>query len=311
MDGSIPVEGMDLNFIPMVVEETFWRQLRYQEFDGSEMSLSSYTLARSRGDERFIAIPAFTSRFFRHSCVFINTHKGIEKPEDLKGKTIGVPEYQMTAAVWQRGLLQHEYGVHPRDVLWRSGGEETPGRVEKLKVRLPEDVDYKPIPIDKTLSGMLDNGEIDALLAARAPSCFDKGSPNVRRLWENYPEVEADYYRRTRIFPIMHCVVIKRSVYKENPWVAQSLYKALLAAKNITLKNLQTTEALHATLPWLVFEAQRTRQIMGEDWWPYGIEKNRETIEALCEYSFEQGLSERRMTIEELFASETFDEFKI
>jgi 4,5-dihydroxyphthalate decarboxylase len=311
MDGSVPVEGMDFNFIPLMVEETFWRQLRHQEFDGSEMSLSSYILARSRGDERFIAIPAFTSRFFRHSCVFINVHKGITKPEDLKGKTIGVPEYQMTAPVWQRGLLQHEYGVHPRDVHWRSGGEETPGRVEKLKIKLPDDIDYAPIPNDKTLSQMLDAGRIDALLTARAPSCFTNGSPEVRRLWENYPEVEADYYRRTRIFPIMHCVVIKRSVYKDNPWVAQSLYKALLAAKNITLKNLQATEALHAMLPWLVYEAQRTREIMGEDWWPYGIDKNRETIDALCDYSFEQGLSERKMTIEELFAPETFDEFKI
>jgi len=311
MDGSVPVEGMDFNFIPLVVEETFWRQLRHQEFDGSEMSLSSYIMAASRGDDRFVAIPAFTSRSFRHSGIFINVHKGIRKPEDLKGKRIGVPEYQLTAAVWQRGLLQHEYDVHPRDIRWKSGGEETPGRGEKLKIELPNDIDYAPIPEEKTLSGMLDAGEIDALLAPRAPSCFVNGSLNVKRLWENYREVEADYYRRTRIFPIMHCVVIKRSVYKESPWVAQSLYKALLAAKNITLKNLQTTEALHATLPWLVFETQRTKEIMGEDWWPYGIEKNREAIDALCDYSFEQGLSARKMTIEELFAPETFDEFKI
>ena len=311
MDGSVPVEGMDFNFIPLVVEETFWRQLRHQEFDGSEMSLSSYIMAASRGDDRFVAIPAFTSRSFRHSGIFINVHKGIRKPEDLKGKRIGVPEYQLTAAVWQRGLLQHEYDVHPRDIRWKSGGEETPGRGEKLKIELPNDIDYAPIPEEKTLSGMLDAGEIDALLAPRAPSCFVNGSLNVKRLWENYREVEADYYRRTRIFPIMHCVVIKRSIYKESPWVAQSLYKALLAAKIITLKNLQTTEALHATLPWLVFETQRTKEIMGEDWWPYGIEKNREAIDALCDYSFEQGLSARKMTIEELFAPETFDEFKI
>ncbi|HUJ68675.1 MAG TPA: hypothetical protein VLW86_04085, partial [Syntrophorhabdales bacterium] len=264
MDGSVPVEGMDFNFIPLVVEETFWRQLRHQEFDGSEMSLSSYIMAASRGDDRFVAIPAFTSRSFRHSGIFINVHKGIRKPEDLKGKRIGVPEYQLTAAVWQRGLLQHEYDVHPRDIRWKSGGEETPGRGEKLKIELPNDIDYAPIPEEKTLSGMLDAGEIDALLAPRAPSCFVNGSLNVKRLWENYREVEADYYRRTRIFPIMHCVVIKHSVYKESPWVAQSLYKALLAAKNITLKNLQTTEALHATLPWLVFETQRTKEIMGE-----------------------------------------------
>ena len=311
INGTVVPEGMDLNFIALDVEEIFWRQLRHQEFDGSEMSFSSYTMARSRGDDRFIAIPVFTSRFFRHSCVFINVHKGIKGPEDLKGKTVGVPEYQITAALWLRGIFQHEYGVHPRDVHWRSGGEETPGRVEKLKVELPRDVDYQSIPPDRTLSHMLDAGEIDALFTARAPSCFTQGSPNVARLFPNYMEVEKAYYRKTRIFPIMHTVVIKRAVYEENPWIAMSLYKALAASKAAVVKSLQHTFALHATLPWLMWHVEETRNIMGEDWWPYGIEKNRETIEAVCEYSFEQGLSARKMTLEDLFAPETFDEFKI
>jgi len=311
MNGTVAPEGIDLNFIPLEVEEIFWRQLRHREFDGSEMSFSSYTMARSRGDDAFIAIPVFTSRFFRHSCVYINTHKGISHPQDLKGKTVGVPEYQMTAALWLRGIFQHEYGVHPRDVHWRSGGEETPGRVEKLKLALPTDVEYQPIPPDRTLSDMLDTGEIDALFTARTPSCFTKGSQNVTRLFPDYIEVEKEYYRKTRIFPIMHCVVLKRSVYADNPWVAMSLHKALNASKNVTLKSLQHTFALHAALPWLVSHVEETRRIMGDDWWPYGIEKNRETIEALCEYSFEQGLSVRKMTIEELFAPETLDEFKI
>ncbi|MCX8022075.1 MAG: hypothetical protein N2745_04810 [Syntrophorhabdaceae bacterium] len=311
MTGIVVPEGMDFNFIPLEVEETFWRQLRHQEFDGSEMSMSSYTMARSRGDDRFIAIPVFTSRFFRHSCVYINVHKGIEKPEDLKGKVVGVPEYQMTAALWLRGIFQHEYGVHPREIHWRSGGEEVPGREEKIKLNLPPDIDYQPIPKDKTLSNMLDAGEIDALFTARTPSCFAKGSPNVKRLFENYVEVEKEYYRRTKIFPIMHTITIKRKVYEENPWVAMSLYKALSAAKEITLKQLHLTSALHAMLPWLVSHVEETKKVLGDDWWPYGIEKNRETIEAICKYSYEQGLSARLMTIEELFAPETFDEFKI
>jgi 4,5-dihydroxyphthalate decarboxylase len=311
MDGTLVPEGMDFNFIPLVVEEIFWRQLRHQEFDASEMSFSSYMMTRSRGDDRFIAIPVFTSRFFRHSCVYINVHKGIAKPEDLKGKTVGVPEYQMTAALWLRGIFQHEYGVHPRDVHWRSGGEEVPGRVEKLKLELPPDVDYQLIPQDKTLSNMLDAGEIDALFTARAPSCFVKGSPNVKRLFANYWEVEQEYYMRTGIFPIMHAVALKRSVYEANPWIAMSLYKACVASKNLTLQSLQHTFALHATLPWLVWHVDQTRKVMGDDWWPYGIEKNRTTIEAMAQYSFEQGLSKRKMSIEELFAPETFDEFKI
>lgn len=311
LSGGVVPEGMDFNFIPLEVEEIFWRQLRHQEFDGSELSMSSYTMARSRGDDRFIAIPVFTSRFFRHSCVYVNANNGIKHPEDLKGRIVGVPEYQLTAALWLRGIFQHEYGVHPRDIHWRSGGEETPGRVEKVKLQLPPDVDCQPIPPDKTLTHMLDTGEIDALFTARTPSCFTNKSQNVKRLFANYMEVEKEYYRRTHIFPIMHTVVIKRAVYEENPWVAMSLYKALEASKNIALRGLQQTFALYTMLPWLVWYVDETKEIMGNDWWPYGIEKNRETIEAICKYSFEQGLSTRKMTIEELFATETFDAFKI
>jgi 4,5-dihydroxyphthalate decarboxylase len=310
MNGTVVPEGVDLNFIPIDIEESAWRQLKHQEFDGSETSLSQYTQFRSRGDDRFIGIPVFTSRSFRHSCVYVNAHKGIKEPQDLKGKTVGVPEYTQTAAVWVRGIFQHEYSVHPGDMLWRTGGEETPGRVEKLKLELPG-VDLQPIPPDKTLSRMLDAGELDALFAARAPSCFVAGSPNVKRLFGNYWEAEEEYYRRTGIFPIMHTVIIKRSVYEQNPWVAMSLFKACLASKEIALRNLQHTYALYASLPWLVHQVDYTRRIMGDDWWPYGIEKNRKTIEALCQYSFEQSLSARRMTIEDLFAPETFDEFKI
>jgi 4,5-dihydroxyphthalate decarboxylase len=313
IDGTVTPEGIDLNFIPLEVEEIFWRQLKYQEFDGSEMSLSSYTMARSRGDDRFIAIPVFTLRIFRHSCVYINVHKGITRPAGLIGKTVGLPEYQMTACLWLRGIFQHEYGVNPSQIHWRGGGQEAPGREEKLKLRLPPDIDYQPIPHDKTLSEMLDSGELDALFTARTPSCFSKGSSNVRRLFENFVEMEKEYYLKTNIFPIMHTIALKRSVYEENPWIAMSLYKACLRSKNMVLEKLQQTGGapLYAILPWGGWEAERTRQIMGGDWWPYGIEKNRVTIDALCQYSFEQGLSARRMTADELFAPETFDEFKI
>jgi 4,5-dihydroxyphthalate decarboxylase len=311
MNGTVVPEGVDLNFLPLDIEEISWRQLKHQEFDCSEASFSSYIMFRSRADDRFIAIPVFTSRSFRHSCVYINVHKGIKEPQDLKGKTVGVPVYPMTAAVWARGILQHMYGVHPRDIHWRGGGQETPGRVEKLKLELPADVDYQPVPLDKTLSRMLEEGEIDALFAARAPSCFMAGSPNVKRLFDDCSEVEEEYYQRTGIFPIMHAVVIKRTIYEANPWVTMSLYKACLASKNIALKNLEHTYALQVSLPWLMHHVGYTKKVMGEDWWPYGIEKNRQTIEALCQYSFEQGLSARRMSTEELFAPETFDEFKI
>jgi 4,5-dihydroxyphthalate decarboxylase len=313
LQGSVMPEGFLLNFIPLEVEEIFWRQLKHEEFDIAEMSLSSYVMARSRGDERFVAIPVFTLRIFRHSCIYVNVHKGIKKPEDLRGRKVGVPEYQMTACLWLRGLIQHEYGVHPREMEWRGGGQETPGREEKLKLTLPPDIRYEAIPNDKTLSGMLDSGEIDALFTARTPSCFANGSPNVKRMFGNFIEAEGDYFRKTSIFPIMHTIVLKREVYEKNRWLAMSLYKACDQAKNIVLKGLLQTGGapLYSILPWGAWEAERTCEVLGDDWWPYGVAKNRPTLDALCQYSFEQGLSARLVSTDELFAVETFDEFKI
>jgi len=286
--------------------------VRNQEFDVSESSLSSYVMLRSRGDERFIAIPVFTSRMFRHACVFINTHKGIRKPQDLKGKVVGLPEYQITAVVWLRGIFQDEYGVFLKDVHWRSGGEEEPGRKEKIKLQLPPDIDLQLIAPDKFLSQMLDDGELDAMFTARAPSCFTKGSPNVARLFENYREVEEAYYQKTEIFPIMHTVILKREVYAKNPWIAVNLYKAFCQAKNTLMQAYNQTHALHVTLPWMHNEIERTQKALGTDWWPYGVQKNRHVLETFLRYHHEQGLSQRLMTIEELFAPETLDEeFKI
>jgi 4,5-dihydroxyphthalate decarboxylase len=310
--GEIVPQGIRLNYLDLEVEEIFWRQLRNQEFDISESSFSSYVMLRSRGDERFVAIPVFTSRFFRHACVFINTHKGIKEPGDLKGKIVGLPEYQITAVVWLRGIFQDEYGVSPRDVHWRSGGEEMPGREEKIKLNLPSDIDLQPIPPDKYLSKMLDDGELDGMFTARAPSSFTQGSPNVARLFENYREIEESYFQKTGIFPIMHTVIMKREIYEKNPWIAVNLYKAFSEAKKMVLENYARTEALRVALPWVHDEIERTKQVMTEDWWPYGVKKNRHVLETFLRYHHEQGLSEKLMTIEDLFAPETLDEeFKI
>lgn len=232
--------------------------------------------------------------------------------EDLKGKIVGLPEYQITAVVWLRGIFQDDYGVFPKDIIWRSGGEETPGRVEKIELDLPSDIDLKPIAPDKYLSKMLEDGELDALFTARAPSSFTRGSPNVARLFENYREAEEEYYKRTGIFPIMHTVIIRQDVYKKNPWIAMSLYKAFCRAKEIAINSYMETAALHVTLPWINSEVEHTKKLMGEDWWPYGVKKNRKTLETFLRYHHEQGLSGRLMTLEELFAPETLDEeFKI
>ena len=309
--GVVQPEGVELNFLPLVVEEVFWRQLRHEEFDCSELSLSSYVMARSRGDDRFIAIPVFTSRCFRHGFLFIHTGKGIRSPRDLRGRRVGVPEYQLTVAVWLRGIVQDDFGVRPEEMEWVHGGLEEPGREEKVPLELPPGLRYEAIGPGKTLSRMLEEGEIDALFTPRAPSCFVKGSPHVARMFPNYREVEEEYFRRTGIFPIMHTVVLRRSLYEQHRWLAMSLLKAFEQAKRLVMEQYRFTAALHVTLPWLTDEVERTERLMGRDWWPYGVEPNRKALETFLRYHHEQGLSARRMRIEELFAPETLDQFRI
>jgi len=310
-DGRVQPEGIDLVYLNQPVEETFFRMMRFGEFDASEMSLSSYVASLGRAEPPFIAIPAFPSRFFRHSCIFVSAKSGIRKPEDLKGKRVGVPEYQMTAPVWIRGILSDEHGVKVTDVQHLSGGEEEPGRDEKQKLDLPPTIGLSSIGKNQTLSAMLAEGELDALVTARAPSTFKSKPDAVKRLFPDYVAKEKEYYRRTRIFPIMHTVVIRRDVYAKNPWVAQSLYKAFAAAKKIASDMYAQTAALSSMLPWSTAQADETRAEMGEDWWPYGLGPNRHVLETFLRYHHEQGLSKRLYKPEELFARETLETFKV
>jgi 4,5-dihydroxyphthalate decarboxylase len=311
VDGRVQPDGIELIYLNQPVEETFFRMLRFQEFDASEMSLSSYVASLGRAEPPFIAIPAFPSRFFRHSCIFVSAKSGIRQPADLKGKRIGVPEYQMTAPVWIRGILSDEYGVKVTEVQHLSGGEEEPGRDEKLKLDLPPSIKLTPIGPTQTLSGMLAAGELDALVTARAPSTFQSKPDAVKRLFPDYVAKEKEYFKRTKIFPIMHTVVIRRDVYAKNPWVAQSLYKAFVAAKKIAADMYNQTAALTSMLPWSVAAADEARAEMGDDWWPYGLGPNRHVLETFLRYHHEQGLSKRLFKPEELFARETLETFKV
>ncbi len=311
MEGSIETEGIDLNYLNLPVEETFFRMLRHREFDVAEMSLSSYTVSMFHEPRPFVAIPIFPSRFFRHSSIYINTDSGIEQPRDLIGKRVGTPEYQMTAPVWIRGILADRYGVPVNSVTYCTGGEEEPGRQEKLKLDLPPDIRIEPIGETQTLSAMLAGGEIDALHTARMPSTFASAGGKVRRLFENYEQVEKQYYRETGIFPPMHTVAIRREVYEQNPWVAQALYKAFVAAQKKTYDDLYVTAALKTMLPWLTAHVEDARALMGDDFWPYGFAKNRDTLATFLRYHHEQGLSKRLLEPEELFAPETKEEFRI
>jgi len=311
LDGKVRPDGIDLNYLEMPVEETFFRMARHREFDVAEMSLSSYAVSLFRDPQPFIAIPAFPSRFFRHSCIYVNAAAGIREPRDLIGRKIGVPEYQMTAPAWIRGILQDEYQVPVDSVTYYTGGEEETGRVEKQKLNLPPNIRVESIGPTQTLSAMLASGEIDALYTARMPSSFARGDGKVKRLFENYQDVERAWYRKTKMFPIMHVVAIRRELYEQNRWIAQSMYKALCEAQALTYRDLNETAALKAMLPWLNAHVEDARREMGDDFWPYGLEKNRATLATFLRYSFEQGLSRRRLAPEEIFAPETLEAFKI
>jgi len=310
-DGRIRVDGIDLHCLCLPIEEIFFRMLRHHEFDLSEMSLSSYVVSLFAENPPFVAIPVFPSRCFRHSSIFIYYDSGIRKPRDLIGKRVGVPEYQMTAGVWIRGTLSDEYGVPASSVAYFRGGEEEPGRPEKLHLSVPPEIRIQSIPEGNTLSQMLATGEIEALYTARIPSTFESGSGQVRRLFENYQQIEQDYFMKTRIFPIMHTVVIRRQVYEQSPWIAQSLAKAFKKAQDRAYRDLGDSGALSTMLPWLTHHAEQTRALMGSDFWPYGLEKNEHTLKTFLRYSFEQGLSKRLLRVEDLFAPETLESFKV
>jgi 4,5-dihydroxyphthalate decarboxylase len=310
-EGVVQPDGIDLNYLDLPVEETFFRMLRYREFEVAELSLSSYTVSLFGEQRPFIAIPVFPSRFFRHSCIYVNADANIRTPMDLIGKRIGTPEYQMTAPVWIRGILSEHYAVPVDGATYYTGGEEEPGRLEKIPLDLPPHIRVQPIGETQTLSAMLARGEIDALYTARMPSTFSLRGGAVQRLFENYKEVEQEYYRKTRIFPIMHTVAIRRDVYEQNRWIAQSLYKAFVEAQRRTYEDLYMTAALKTMLPWLTSHVEETRALMGEDFWAYGFESNRAVLATFLRYHHEQGLSKRLLEPEELFAPEAMLSFKI
>ena len=291
IDGRVQPDGVDLTFLPLRPGETFWRMLNHGEFDASEMSLSSYTILRSEGDTRFIAIPVFPSRIFRHSALYVRSDASIESPEDLKGKRVGVGDYQMTAAVWVRGFLTHDYGVKPEDIVWVTGKP-----IHSIKP--PTGLTLQSIPADTTLEAMLERGEIDALISVMIPRGFGK---TVRRLFRDSRKVEIAYYRKTRIFPIMHTLVLKTELYKEKPWLAVSLYQAFCRARDIAHRSMYDTDALTVSLPWIIDEVEGTRGLFGPQIWDYSIEGSLPTLDALLAYLDEQKLSKRRMSVDELF----------
>jgi 4,5-dihydroxyphthalate decarboxylase len=311
MDGRVRVEGCDVTYLPLEAEEVFFRAFRDQAFDVSELSFSSYMVQTTRGDCPYIGIPAFVSRMFRHSGIYIRTDRGIRTPADLKGRLVGVPEYQLTALVWIRGILQDLYGVDPHDIHFRNGGQEEAGRDERTPLKLTNGVDLQPIPPGETLCKMLMEGKLDALFTARAPSCYVNNAPDIDRLFSNYREVEKQYYQKTHIFPIMHLIGVRKSLVEKYPWLPVSLYKAFCEAKAIALQEVRDVSALNVTLPWVEAETLDTIRLMGKDYWKYGIAENAAEIETITRYSYEQGLALRKLSPEDLFHKSTFETSRI
>src|ERR1043165_960233 len=308
-EGTIAPDGIDLVCLRLPVEDIFFRMARFAEFDAAELSLSSYLISMTEhGPGRFVAIPAFLSRSFRHSGIYIHEGSGITRPEDLAGKTVGLAEYQLTANVWIRGLVAEHHGVPVASVRYRTGGLHTPGRAEKMRVELPASIDIAPIPPGRTLSDMLTTGELDAVYSPRTPECFRAGRPGVRRLFHDVRAVEADYFRKTGIFPIMHVVVLRRDVYDATRWAARSLFRALVAARDAAWQGMDETASLRFMLPWLATELEATRAVLGNDYWSYGLAGNEKTLATLIGYSHAQGLARRAFAPHELFAPETLED---
>jgi 4,5-dihydroxyphthalate decarboxylase len=302
IDGRVRPEGIDLEIKLLRPRETFQRMLDNKEFHVSELSLASYTALKGRDACPFVAIPVALSKIFRHSCIYVRPDAGIVKPEDLKGKRVGTSQYSSTALTFMRGMLQHEYGVLASDMHWFMGGLNTFTEQPLIPLNLPKSVKLDFLSAGQTLEGMFAAGELDALLSIYIPSLFLNGSPRIARMFPNFKAVEQDYYRRTRIFPIMHTVVVREDVYREHPWVARSLYRAFCEAKDLAINGLYDTDALHLALPWLLDHVEEAWRVFGKDFWAYGLEPNRPTFAAIGRYVYEQGLSPRPVEPDELFA---------
>ena len=302
IDGRVKPEGVDLDIRVMRPRQTFPRMLERQEFHISELSLASYTTLKGRGSCPFVAVPVALSKMFRHSCIYVRTDASIKVPADLKGKRVGTTQLGSTGLVFMKGMLQHDYAVAQNDIHWFIGGLEGPAQRPLVPLDLPSGVKIDTLTDDDTLEAMLDTGELDALFSLYLPSLFLNGSPHIDRLFPNYKETEQDYYRRTRIFPIMHTVVVREDVHREHPWVARSIYKAFLTARDLAIDGLYDTDALRVSLPWLIEHVEESWRVLGQDFWAYGLEANRPTWEAIGRYVHEQGLSPSVVAPEELFA---------
>jgi 4,5-dihydroxyphthalate decarboxylase len=302
LSGEVRATGIDLVPLELPIEEIFYRFTRFREWQASEMSFGKVISLMSEDQPEIVAIPVFLSRVFRHSAIYLPEKSAIRKAKDLEGKRVGIPEWAQTAGIYVRGMLAHEYGVDLAKIHWIQAGVREPGRVEKVELNLPSGVRIERKP-DRTLVDMLAKGDLDAVMSAReVPG---------ERLFKDYRVAEAEYWKKTRIFPIMHVLVLKRDVYERDRWLAMNLFQAFSEAKRRSVERASEFGLSHLPLPWLPDHVKQWRQMAGEDFWPYGVEPNRPTLEAFLQYGFEQGVCKRKIRVEDLFAPETLQSYKI
>ena len=299
--GDVRPKGVNLRVVTLPPSEIFFRMCRYREFDLSEMSMGAHMFLIGAGESPFVGMPAFPSRVFRHSMVYANADSGVEEAADFNGRRVAIREWGMTAVVWIVGILEEEYGLDPSAVEWVAALEP------RVPVPMPPGARVRYMKRGRTISDMLESGEVDGALVHQAPACFLNGSPRVKRLFPDYRAVETAYYRRTGIHPMMHCVVLRRAIHKRNPWVLRSVYEAMREAREKTLAALSDNGALSAMIPFLPAVMDETRALFGENFWPYGVEANRRALEKLAAYAHRQGLTPRPLEVEELFGESALD----
>jgi len=309
-DGLVQIDGVDPVFMALDPEEIFFRAFRHAEFDICELSLSSFTVKTAQGSCPYVGVPAFVSRTFRHTSIYVRTDR-IKRPDDLKGKKVGVPEYQLTANVWARAILEDDHGVKPSDIHWIRGGLTESGRLEKISITLPNGVTLENAPEGRTLSSMLDAGEIDGFIGPRVPPAFERGDPKVGWLFSDPVAAAKDYFKRTGIFPIMHLIGVRRELAEAHPWLPGAVFKAFDRAKTIALDKLSDTSSTKVTLPFVEERLMEARALMGRDFWPYGLDANRKTLATFLRHHHAQGLSSRLLQPEELFHAGTHETFKL
>lgn len=300
VDGTVAIDAVDPQFMLLEPEEIFFRAFRHADFDVCELSMSSYSVKIAAGASPYIAVPVFPSRAFRHTSIYVRTDR-IKAPADLRGKRVGVPEYQLTANVWARLILEEDFGIRAQDMTWVRGGYEEPGRVEKVALNLPSGTRVEDVPDGSTISGLLASGELDAVIGPRAPSPFRAGHPHVGHLFTDPQQAAIEWYERTRIFPIMHTLGVRRTLAEAHPWLPLALVKAFTQAKHVAMMKLNDTSATKVTLPFVEDQLSRARRLMGDDFWSYGLEPNRHVLERFLRQHHSEGLSSRLLSPEELF----------